>query len=138
MGFLARLLRFIFGFHRRRHPFRATMIIFTVNGKKVKKMQIKDTDVLNVAISAQDAKGNAAALAAGATPQWAVDDDTKASVSAAADGMSAVVTPTGPLGDFKVQCSIPAVGSEPAMAGELPVTVVASDATQITLSGSVQ
>lgn len=99
-------------------------------------MQIKDSATLTVSISAQDAKGNPAPLDPAAVPAWAVDDATLANISASADGLSAVVTPVGPLGSFKVQCSIPAVGDEPAMQGELPVSVVAGAATQIVLNGS--
>ena len=98
-------------------------------------MQIKDNATLTVTIAAQDAKGNAATLDPTAVISWAVDNAALAAVVASADGLSCVVTPAGALGTFNVQCSIAAVGTEPALNGALPVEVIASDATQIVLNG---
>lgn len=117
---------------------RAVRIIFIVGKVRTFKMQIRDNKTLLVSITAQDSKGNAAKLAEGAVPAWDVDNAALASLEVSADGMSAVVSPSGPLGDFKVQVSVPAIGDEPAFTGELPVTIVSSAATSITLAGSEQ
>lgn len=117
-------------------PTPAVGIVFIVDGQEITKMQLKDNGTLSVAIAAQDAKGNPTVLAAGAVPAWAVDRADLANITPAADGMSAVVVPVGPLGSFNVQCSIPAVGTEPALAGSLEVDLIAGDATQIALTGT--
>lgn len=120
----------------------AARIVFQtmVNGilSEVTHMQIMDNQSLKVSITGQDVKGNPAPLDPAAAPVWALDDASFGTVVPAADGMSAVVSLSGKLGAFNVQVSIPAVNAEPALTGALPVTVVASAATQIQLSGVAQ
>ena len=101
-------------------------------------MQIKDTQTLAISISTEDAKGNPAALDSAAVPAWTLDDATFGDIAVGSGGLSAVFTPNGKLGACNVQCSIPAVNDEPAMVGTLPVTVVASAASQIVLTGTAQ
>lgn len=119
-------------------PLPAVGFSFTVEGEEVTSMQMKDNKVLDVAISAKDVKGNAASLDAGAVPSWAVSDDTLATLEVASDNLSAKVTPVGPLGSFDVQVSIPAINEEPALSGSLAVEVIASEAVEIALAGTVE
>lgn len=51
-------------------------------------------------IAPQDAKGNAAAV--DGVPTWRSTDENVLTVAAAADGLSAVVTPAGPLGTAQI------------------------------------
>jgi hypothetical protein len=113
----------------------AARIVFIVGGKKVTQMQIQDNGSLTVSIAAEDVKGNPVSLDPSAAPSWAVDNASLATIVPSADGLSAVVTPVGPLGSFNVQCSIPAVNAESALQGSLAVEVIASAATQIVLNG---
>lgn len=116
--------------------FLPTRIIFlNPEGQEIEKMQIQDNQTLSVSIAAQDAKRNPAPLDPTAVPSWSVDQPSLASVAPSADGLSCVVTPSGALGSFNVQCSIPAVNSESALQGSLPVQVIASAASQIVLNG---
>jgi hypothetical protein len=118
------------------HALPKPRLLFIVGGEEVTHMQLKDNATLSIAIAASDAKGNPTKLDPAAVPAWALDDATFGDLVPAADGMSAVFTPNGKLGDLNVQVSIPAVGSEPALSGSLPVTVIASDAVAITLTGT--
>ncbi len=119
-------------------PLPAVSVSITVKGEEVTQMQIKDTDVLDVSFAAKDAKGNPTSLAEGAAPSWDVSDASLATIEPAADGMSAKVTPVGPLGSFQVQLAIPAVDGEGALSGSLDVEVTASAATEVALSGAVE
>lgn len=119
-------------------PLPAARIVFFAGGSEVTQVQMKDNQVLTVSIGAQDVAGNPTTLDTAAAPAWAVTDATLATITPSADGLSATVKPVGPLGSFQVQCSIPAVGAEPALSGSLDVQVTASAATQIVLQGTAQ
>ena len=62
---------------------------------------LPDDKVANAAIAYLDAKKNPA-LVEGA-PVWSSSDESILTVVAAADGLSAVVTPVGPLGTAQVK-----------------------------------
>jgi len=133
------IIYWLFKRFRRWHRPHAVRIFITVGGRKFySKMQVRDDKVLVVSITGEDAKGNPAPLASGAAPAWSVDNPALANLTPSTDGLSCNVVPTGTLGSFNVQVSIPAVGSEPAMQGSLPVEVIAGDAVQIALSGVQQ
>jgi hypothetical protein len=133
MWIIVYLIRF---FRRRR---RAVRIVFTVDGKRAKKMNnLPDNRTLLVAITGEDIKANPAPLDPAAQPVWSVDQPSLATCVPSADGLSAVITPVGPLGSFNVKCSIGAINQEPAMIGTCAVTVVASAAVQIALSATLQ
>ncbi len=119
-------------------PLPAVGISFIVGGVEVTQMQMKDNAKLSVSIGAKDALGNPTNLDTNAAPSWAVSDASLASAVASADGLTCEVTPVGPLGSFQVQCSIAAVGDEPALSGALDVEVIASDATEIVLNGAIE
>lgn len=107
-----------------------------VNGikRKVESMFLKVTQSLPVSLSITDKKGNAAKV--DGAPQWAVTDESLASLSVAEDGMSATLTPIGPLGSFSVQVKADADLGEGVkeIIGELAVELSAGDAEVIALS----
>jgi hypothetical protein len=117
------------------NPPPAAHFSFIVGGKEVAQMQMQDNQKLAVSIAVQDVDGNPTVLDPASVLVWDVDNAQLASVAPAADGMSAVVSPSGQLGSFNVQLSIAAVNAQPAIQGSLAVTVVASGASQVVLSG---
>lgn len=62
---------------------------------------LPDDKTASAAVSYVDAKGNAAKVEG--APVWSSSDDTILTVEAAADGMSATITPAGPLGTAQVK-----------------------------------
>lgn len=62
---------------------------------------LPDDKTAAASVAYVDAKGNPAKVEG--APVWSSSDDTILSVLAAADGMSAVVTPVGPLGSAQVK-----------------------------------
>lgn len=119
-------------------PAKAERINFfaEVNGikRKVESMFLKVTQSLPVSLSITDKKGNAAKV--DGAPVWAVTDESLASLSVAEDGMSATVTPIGPIGSFSVQVKADADLGEGVkeIIGELAVELSAGDAEVIALS----
>ena len=63
--------------------------------------QLQDVQKVTATFQFTDADGNPAPAPAGAVPQWASSDVTKATVAAAADGMSATIAGQ-PERDFRV------------------------------------
>ena len=119
-------------------PAKAERINFyaEVNGikRKVESMFLKVTQSLPVSLSITDKKGNPAKV--DGAPVWAVTDESLASLSVAEDGMSATVTPIGPIGSFSVQVKADADLGEGVkeIIGELAVELSAGDAEVIALS----
>lgn len=119
-------------------PAKAERINFyaEVNGikRKVESMFLKVTQSLPVSLSITDKKGNAAKV--DGAPVWAVTDESLASLSVAEDGMSATLTPIGPIGSFSVQVKADADLGEGVkeIIGELAVELSAGDAEVIALS----
>ena len=81
--------------------------------------QLQDIQSVPCTIGFVDADGNPAAAPAGVVPAWASSDTTKANVTPAADGMSAVVSGAKGLGDVQINVTAG------ALTGQLIVTVVA-------------
>jgi len=106
-------------------------LILSINGllknKGVPMYQLKDAaDQVVYAIAKElDQAGNVISVAPDAPPVWTVSDATLATITPAADGMSATILPVGPLGAFKVQVS--------AMFGGK--AILASDDIQVVASG---
>lgn len=74
----------------------------TVNVLKGKIMfSLPDDKTANATVSYVDAKGNPAMV--DGAPVWSSSDDTVLTVVASSDGMSAVVTPVGPLGTVQLK-----------------------------------
>ena len=102
--------------------------------RKVEDMFLKVTQAVPVSLSITDKKGNAAKV--DGAPQWAVTAPELATLAVSEDGMSAVVTPVGPIGAFKVQVKADADLGEGVkeIVGELDVELTAGDAEVIALS----
>lgn len=107
-----------------------------IDGKnqRIENMFLKDSQNLPLSVQFKDQKGNAAPV--DGAPQWSVSDPSLAVVEAAADGMSAVLKPVGPLGAFKVQVSADAdLGQgQSAIIGELDVEIVGGDAVSVQIA----
>ncbi len=118
-------------------PPSAMRIVFFVEegGKmrRVDKMFQKVTESKKFAIKITDKFGNDAKV--DGAPVWAVTDEALAGVVVAEDGMSAVVTPVGPLGSLKVQVKADADLGEGVkeLLGELDLDLVAGDAEVISI-----
>lgn len=110
---------------------RPAAIYITAWGKRVTTMQLKDNFAQPLSLEVDDKFNNPTSSPLDAPPAWAVTDETLASVAASDDGLTAVLTPTGKLGDFEVQVSA-AAGGKP-LAGSLPVTIIPGDADHIAI-----
>jgi hypothetical protein len=64
-------------------------------------LTLPDDKTASAAVSYTDAKGNAATV--DGAPVWTSSDESILTVAAAADGLSAVITPVGPLGTAQVK-----------------------------------
>ena len=102
--------------------------------RKVESMFLKATQKLPLSIQIVDKFGNPAQV--DGAPKWAVTDASLADIVAAADGLSAMVTPKGPLGAFQVQVSADADLGEgvKAILGSLDVEVLAGEATAVVIA----
>lgn len=94
---------------------------------------IKPNQKLPISISIQDSRGNPARV--DGIPAWSVSNPDLASVEAAADGMSALITPIGPLGSFQAKIEADAdLGSGiTPLIGALDCEIVAGDASIINM-----
>ncbi len=119
-------------------PVPAARVVFytTVNGQleKVTRMVLKVTQTLPLSVSIQDIKGNAAVV--DGAPTWGLTDPALGTVAAAADGLSATLTPAGGLGVCKVQVLADADLGEGVkqILGELDVEFIAGDAATIAIA----
>lgn len=93
-------------------------------------MNLKVSQNLPIAIVAEDKFGNPTG-AFDSAPAWSLTDPTLGSVAPAADGLSAVVSPSGKLGSCQVQVLGQADGK--AIQGSLDLVLIPGDATQIVL-----
>jgi hypothetical protein len=116
-------------------PPRVAKMIFVVTiggiALEVSRMQLKVTNKLPLSIKLVDKFGNTAPV--DGVPQWALSNPGLGSLVVAADGMSAEMTPTGPLGSFLIQVSADAdmgSGVTPIF-GELPIDLIGGDAVSI-------
>lgn len=124
------LILFLLLLHKRKRS-RALHIEFFVNGKRVHKMfSLKDSQQVPFTVVAKDAKGNPT-TAFDAVPTWGVSDGTILKVVPAADGLSAVVSPVGPLGTGQLQFN--ALSDGKALSGALDVQIVPGDAVSVDL-----
>lgn len=117
-------------------PGPAVRLIFTayLDGETlygVTKMNITDTQEVALSITPVDKKGNPAQL--DGPPVWASSNTEVVTVTAAADGLSAVATAVGPLGTATI--SVKADGDLGAgvntISGTLDITVVGSGAVTL-------
>ena len=107
-----------------------------INGekRKVSKMFLKVSQSLPLFVAFVDAKGNVATV--DGAPAWAVSDESLATLVVAADGLSAVIMPVGPLGSFKVQVKADADlgGGVKEILGELDIELVGGEAVAVNIS----
>lgn len=113
-------------------PDQAIVIWHTNGGITLMDLQVLDTSgPLDGTVSFLDAVGNP--TTADDVPVWSSSDETIATVAAAADGMSAVVTPTGALGATVIGVDSTRSSDQADVHAQATLTVVASEET----SGSV-
>jgi hypothetical protein len=93
----------------------------------------KVTEAKTYVVVAKDAKGNVAQIQ---SPVWALSDPALGELVAAADGLSCVFTPAGPLGEVKIQLAADAdlgEGVSP-INGEGAITLTAGDAVTLEIA----
>lgn len=96
--------------------------------------QLKVTQFETFPLAIKDKFGNPALV--DGVPAWSVDDNALALIDPAADGMSAVLKPIGPVGIVTISVSADAdmgAGVE-AVSGSLPIELVAGQAVTIQLT----
>jgi hypothetical protein len=95
---------------------------------------LTDEQQVNVTVAFQTAAGNPASV--DGAPTWSTSDDTILTVTAAADGMSALVVTTGTLGNAQVSVQADAdLGTGVrTISGTLDVEVHAAEAVAANLS----
>lgn len=114
----------------------AVKIKLLVGGKeRTGMLTLRDDKQISYALEADDIKGNAGAVL-DSPPVWSVSDAALATVVAAADGMSAVVSPVGPLGSFQV--NVAAVAGGVALNAQDQVQIIAGAAVTLKISGTQQ
>lgn len=109
-------------------------------GKNQMTTIVRADQYFEVTIGLTDAYGNAVgADGIDGLPVWSSSDDSIAVVEAAADGLSAKVTPTGKTGAAQVNVLIDAQPGEgeQELVGVLDVTVVSGKATILSLSPTI-
>lgn len=118
----------------------AALIVFMAQtpgiGKiQVTRMLLRVSQQLPISIGITDKAGNPAPV--DGPPAWSLTDPSMGAIAAASDGMSAVFTPAGKLGDVTVQVSADAdLGAGvKSIIGELPVSITGGDAAFIALTG---
>ncbi len=116
-----------FGHGKHPHPIR---IKFFLGDFEVTEMNLKVSQNLPIAILAEDEFGNPTGALEG-VPAWSLTDPSLGAVAVSADGMSAVVAPSGKLGDCQVQVAGMADGK--AILGTLDLSMIPGDAVQIVL-----
>ena len=93
-------------------------------------MNLKVSQQLPVAVVAEDKFGNPTG-AFDSVPVWSLSDDTLGVANASADGLSAVVVPSGKEGTCTLQVLASADGKQ--LSGSLALVLIAGDATQLVL-----
>lgn len=129
------VLDVLLSLHPKRHAVSAefTTIIDGVR-QRVIHMFLKNTNNLPLSVSFKDASGNVAAV--DGAPEWAVTDASLAELVVSPDGMSAVLSPLGPVGALKVQVKVDADLGEgvKVILGELDVDVLGGEAVTVEIA----
>jgi hypothetical protein len=104
-------------------------------------MQVQDSgQAVKLVLAGEDGAENPAPLDPASVPAYSLDDTSLGSLAADTDPanpLGQIFTPSGKLGTVNVSVSVPAVNAQPALAGTLPVSIVAGSVTQLSLSASV-
>lgn len=111
-------------------PAGATFSITTRRGKiTMATLQLQDDQHCPLSIQADDKAGNPVTLPVGAVT-WSSSNPSVATVTPSADGMTADVAATGPLGSAQVGVAVDLGGGQ-QLTGTLDVTIVAGAAASI-------
>ncbi len=96
-------------------------------------MVLKDSEQVVLSVVPVDAKGNAAAV--DGAPVWGSSDPSVATVTPAADGLSATVAAAGPLGKTQISVTADADLGEgvESVVGTLEIAVVAGKAVSLSI-----
>lgn len=119
-------------------PEAARIIFFVEEGGQLKRiggnMFQKVTEAKKFAVKITDRFGNDAKV--DGVPAWASTNESLVDIAVSADGLSAVVTPKGPLGALKLQVKADADLGEGVkeLLGEADLELVAGDAEVLALS----
>ena len=125
-------------------PAQATQLVFSFVSSSpiqfhigVKKMKLTDVQKVIGSIAPKDAAGNPAPV--DGIPVWASSDTAVITVTAAPDGMSAVVEAVGPLGTAQVSVSADADTGEgvTTITALVDIEVLASEATALGITFGV-
>ena len=110
---------------------------FIRRGKKVSTV-IRNDQQVSFALAFQDAHGNPV-TELGSVPEWQLDDDTLATLEVSEDGMSAVVRPTGQVGNVNLSVRVDADPDEDVeeLLGQASIAILAGKAKVIKLSGVI-
>jgi hypothetical protein len=97
------------------------------------QMVLKDTEQVVLSVLPVDAKGNPAPV--DGAPAWGSSDPTVATVTPAADGLSATVAAVGPLGKTQISVTADADLGEgvESVVGTLDIEVVAGKAVSLSI-----
>lgn len=91
---------------------------------------LKDTQKLTYSLTGQDPKGNPVGpMSFDAPPAWGLSDPAMGDLVAAADGLTAELTPSGKLG--AVLISVTASSGGKALAGQFQETITVGDVSSI-------
>ena len=97
------------------------------------QMVLKDTEQVVLSVVPVDAKGNTAPV--DGAPAWGSSDPAVATVTPAADGLSATVAAVGPLGKTQISVTADADLGEgiESIVGTLEIEVVAGEAVSLSI-----
>ncbi len=116
-------------------PDLALILWHSTEGVTMSDLQILDTSgPLDAAVTFIDAVGNP--TTADDVPAWSSSDESVATIAAAADGLSAVVTPTGTLGATVIAVDSVRASDQADVHAQATLTVAASEEVsgEVTLS----
>jgi len=121
-------------FMRRRRCRPQVFVRLYSGGKRMVKMNLKDSQQVTVSAVIEDAKGVAVTGAQfDAPPTNGLDDASFGAVTPAADGLSALFVPNGKQGICHIQFSA-SVGGKSFSGQSEDINVIPGDATQVVLS----
>lgn len=113
------------------------VIIFNTGGNMALNPTVPDNHApFNATLAYLDAQGNPATP--DTTPTWASDNEDVATVQAADDGMTAVVTLTGQLGAAIISASETETGADAPILAQGTITVIGSDAVTAKIDFDVE
>ena len=110
---------------------------FIRRGKKVSTV-IRNDQQVSFALAFQDAHGNPV-TELGSVPEWELDNADLATLEVSEDGMSAVVKPTGKVGNVNLSVRVDADPDEDVeeLLGQASIAILAGKAKVIQLSGVI-